>query len=263
MPRYTARTADKHVLYQLAVQTPDVEVDFFIDKYKQHYDGKPTLFREDFCGTALISCDFAKRSEFNHSYGVDLHGPTLTWARKHNVGALPELIQKRVHLIQDNVLNVRRPKVHVVAALNFSYFIFKERLDLLAYFRSVRKSLAREGMFILDAYGGWEAQQVMKETTRNKGFTYIWDQASYNPINDHGVCHIHFKFPDGTKMNKAFTYDWRLWTLGSIQDTLLEAGFSKTHVYWDYSDNEDEEAFRISKKADNVPGWVVYIVALP
>lgn len=263
MPKFTAKTADKHVLYQLAVQTPDVEVDFFTDAYKERYGKAPTLFKEDFCGTALISCDFVKRNKKNHSYGVDLHKPTLDWARKHNLSSLPEKARSRVHLIQDNVKHVKDPKVHVIAALNFSYFIFKERKDLVAYYRCARESIAKEGMFILDAYGGWEAQQVIQEKTRNKGFTYIWDQASYNPINDHTLCHIHFKFPDGTKMDKAFSYDWRLWTLGDIQDALRDAGFSKTEVYWDHSTNKKDEDYRVSKTAENTPGWVAYIVAWP
>lgn len=263
--KYTARTADKHELYQKSVQSPEAEVEFVARIYKKHYGATATHLREDFCGTALISCEWARRRRANHAYGVDLHKPTLDYARRHNIARLPDHAAARVHLIRKNVLHVTRPKVHVVGAFNFSYFIFKQRRELVAYFRSVRKSLQPKGLFVLDAYGGWEAQQEMEEKTRLNGFTYIWDQAVYNPTNDHAVCHIHFKFPDGTMLRRAFTYDWRLWSLGAIRDALIDAGFGATDVYWEGTDKngDGDGVYRKSKKAENTPGWNAYIVALP
>ena len=263
--KYTAKTADKHALYQIAVQSPEAEVDFCTRLYKKYYGQPPSLFREDFCGTSLISCDWVKRRKANRAYGVDLHGPTLDYARKHNIARLPDHAAARVHLMQKNVLHVTRPKVQIVGAFNFSYFIFKRRTELLAYFKAVRRSLQPKGLFILDAYGGYEAQEVMEEKTKLDGFTYVWDQAVYNPIDDHAVCHIHFKFPDGTMMKKAFTYDWRLWTLGGIRETLIDAGFKATEVYWEGTDKDGDGngVYRSAKKAENTPGWNAYVVALP
>ncbi|MCG8403810.1 MAG: class I SAM-dependent methyltransferase [Phycisphaerales bacterium] len=263
--KLTAKTADKHVLYQKSVQSPEAEVDFFTRIYKKRYGKLPTRFREDFCGTALISCDWVRRKKDNHAYGVDLHQPTLDWGRRHNLSRLTESVRERVHLVQDNVLHVTEPKVHVVGAFNFSYFIFKELRELEAYFKTVRRSLAPEGLFVLDAYGGYEAQQEMEEETTHNGFTYVWDQAKYNPINDHTVCHIHFKFPDGSMLKRAFTYDWRLWTLGGIQDALIGAGFGATEVYWEGSDKDGDGngVYRKCKKAENTPGWNAYIIGLP
>ncbi|MCH8914034.1 MAG: hypothetical protein IIA33_10765, partial [Planctomycetes bacterium] len=167
----------------------------------------------------------------NEAYGVERHQPTLDWGRKHNVNRLSAHAARRVQLINGNVIRVARRKVHVVGALNFSYFTFKERNELVTYFRNVRTSLRTDGMFVLDAYGGFEAQQVMEEKTKHKGFTYVWDQAEYNPINDHTRCHIHFKFPDGTELKRAFTYDWRLWTLGAIRDALIAAASGQPSRY--------------------------------
>lgn len=265
MPKHTARTADKHALYQESVQSPEAEVEFIDRVYKRHYDHVPALFREDFCGTALISCEWVKKRKENHAYGVDLHRPTIDWGVKHNIDRLPQRAADRVHLVNDDVLNVTKPKVHVVGAFNFSYFIFKEFDGLVAYFRAVKESLDKRGLLILDAYGGYEAQQVMKEETKYDGFTYVWDQAEYNPINDHTTCHIHFRFPDGTMMKKAFSYDWRLWTLGGIQDALLAVGFKATEVYWEGTnkDGDGNGVYRKSKKAENTPGWNAYIVGVP
>lgn len=265
MSKLTAKTADKHVLYQTSVQSPEAEVDFCTRIYQKEYGESPTRFREDFCGTALISCEWVRRRKANHAYGIDLDRPTLDWGRKHNIATLKPDAAERVHLIEDDVRSVTSPKMHVVGAFNFSYFIFKKRAALVAYFKAVRRSLAPKGVFVLDAYGGWEAQEEMEEKTTHKGFTYIWDQASYNPINDHTVCHIHFEFPDGSKLRKAFTYDWRLWTLGGVQDALIDAGFGSTKVCWEGTDADGDGngVYRECKKAENTPGWNAYVIALP
>lgn len=255
MPRYSKKT-DKHVLYQLAVQSADAEADFIDRAYRKAYGSTPTHFREDFCGTQLISCEWARMRPRNVAYGVDLHKATLAWGRRHNIARLSPRERARVHQIHADVRRVTRPKVHIVGAFNYSFFVFKERRDLVTYFKAVRRSLLPRGLFVCDAYGGWESQQVMKERTKIKGFTYVWDQAAYNPVNDHTRCHIHFKFKDGTTMKRAFTYDWRLWTLGEIRDALADAGFSSTSVYW-----EEDDVYRERRRADNSPAWNAYIVA--
>jgi hypothetical protein len=264
-PRYTASTADKFVLYQKAVQAPDAEIDFIDALYRREYGRTPTLLREDFSGTCLISTCWARRRRANHAYAVDLCRQTLAWGKAHNIDRLPAHAAARVHQLNANVLHVCRPKVHVVAALNFSYFILKDAPTLQRYFRTVRGALFKKGLLVLDAYGGPEAQEVMKDRTKHRGFTYIWDQAAYNPIDDRTLCHIHFRFPDGTMMRKAFSYDWRLWTLGTLQDLLRSAGFRRTHVYWEGATRKGEGngIFRRTRKAENDPAWIAYVVALP
>ncbi len=264
--KYTAKSADKFVLYQEAVQSPQAEVYFFDKLYRERYGKPATLFREDFCGTAMISCEWAKWRRVNHAYGVDLCRETLAWGREHNINQLPPHAAKRVHLVHQNVLHVIKPRVHIIGAFNYSYYIFREKDQLVQYFECVRRSLLPQGMFICDAYGGWESQEPMKERTRCKGFTYVWDQAEYNPVKDETTCHIHFEFRDGTRMRKAFTYHWRLWTLGGIQDALRDAGFSEMKVYWEGTEaktGRGNGAFRTVKKAENCSAWNAYVVAMP
>ncbi len=264
-PTYTARTADKHELYQMAVQSPEAEVAFVDRVYSKIYGKPPTHFREDFSGTCLISCHWVRKRPDNHAYCVDLDKPTLAWGVKHNVSQLKPDQAARLHQINDNVLHVTKPKVQVVGAYNFSYFIFKTFPLLTNYFTRVHKSLRKDGLFILDAYGGYEAQERLEEETELDGFTYVWDQDVYNPIDDHTMTYIHFKFPDGSRMRRAFSYDWRLWTLGGIRDALAAAGFSESEVYWEGTDKHGEGngVYRACKKADNCPGWNAYIVARP
>jgi hypothetical protein len=78
------------------------------------------------------------------------------------------------------------------------------------------------------------------------------------------VCHIHFKFPDGSELRPAFTYEWWLWTLPEIQELLYEAGFTNVTVYWEGTDKKTNEGNGVYKPetigtAD--AGWVCYITA--
>ena len=194
---------------------------------------------------------------------VDLDAATLAWGLEHNVGSLKKSAAKRIQLMQEDVMRVRTDPMDIVLAMNFSYQLFKDDKTLRKYFRRVRESLVDDGVFFLDAYGGYDSYREIKEATEFKGFTYVWDQASYNPINGDMRCHIHFRFPDGSRMKRAFTYDWRLWTLPEIQRLLKEAGFSRVTVYWEGTDKDGEPngVYKPSRKGDLAPAWVAYLVA--
>ncbi len=259
--KFTAKTADRHELYQLSVQAVDNEVEVLDDLYKKEFDEKPLRMREDFCGTALLCATWVKSDPERTATGVDLDAPTLQWGRERNIAPLGE-DQTRVTLIQDDVRSFRPGKFQVINALNFSYSVFRTRQDLRTYFAAVHASLEDKGLFLVDAYGGWESQEPMEEPRRVAGgFTYIWDQNSFDPITHEVVNHIHFKFKDGTRMDKAFTYEWRYWTLPELQELLIEAGFSAVRVYWDQADDEEEEDYQPVKAAENQPGWLSYLVA--
>lgn len=76
-----------------------------------------------------------------------------------------------MQLVRGDVARVRTERVDVVGAFTFSYWVFKTRPDMLRYFRRVREALVPDGVFFLDAYGGYDAYKELKETTRCKGFT--------------------------------------------------------------------------------------------
>jgi SAM-dependent methyltransferase len=263
---------DKHLLYSASVQSPDTDLDFFERVYKRTRGERFRTLREDFCGTAALACEWVKRRKKNLAWGIDLDGPTLDWGRKHNVRRLGKDAE-RLTLLQANVLEVTNPKVDVVAAQNFSYSVFKTRPDLSGYFRQVRRSLGSNGLFFLDAYGGTDAICEDEETrrieatkafdgTKVPSFGYTWEQASFNPVDHHTVCHIHFKVR-GKKLKKAFTYDWRLWTLPELRELLLEAGFARADVYvegWDEEEDDTDGIFRRRIRFENMSGWVAYVV---
>ncbi len=265
---------DPHILYECSVQDPEFDLEFFAKTFKRRNRRVMRTLREDFCGTATLACQWVGQHADNRAWGVDLDKPTLDWGREHHVSRLDGAAD-RVELIQGDVLTTRTPPADIVAALNFSYSIFTTREQLRNYFAQVRKSLKGDGMFFLDAFGGKDTPDECLEkrkipATKYNGirvapFTYIWEQEKYNIIDNHITCHISFKLKDGTKLKRAFTYDWRLWSLPELQELLLEAGFAAAEVWlddWDEDEGDGNGIFKKRKHYDNQEGWVGYVVGL-
>ena len=258
-----AEKADRHVLYQEAVQNVESEIDFIDETYEKIRGRKASLLREDFCGTANTACEWVSRRKSNRAVAVDLDPEVLDWGRRNNAARLSPEARSRLTLIEGDVLTAKTERPDALLAMNFSYWLFKERRTLLKYFKSVHKALADDGVFFLDAYGGWEAHRTIRESRECEGFTYIWDQHAFDPISHTMACYIHFRFPDGSKMNRAFSYEWRLWSLPELRELLAEAGFKKTTIFWEGADDEGDGNGEVEPvdTAESDPGWICYIVA--
>jgi len=258
-----ADLADKHELYEESVQNVEEECLFISTNFQKIRGRAPLSFREDFCGTASACCEWVRKEEGRTAIGVDLDPEVLAWGRANRLARLDDKQKQRVRLIEENVLSVQAEQVDVVGAFNFSYFIFQQRELMKQYFRSVYDSLKDDGVFFLDAFGGYEAFEEMKEKTKYKRFTYIWEQAVYYPVTGEMTCYIHFKFPDGSKMKEAFEYTWRLWTLPEILEMLAETGFKNPTVYWEGTDEDGEGdgVFTPDARGEADAGWIAYIVA--
>lgn len=262
--RTQAQRADRHVLYQQSVQDVEAEINFVLETWGALRRRPAAVLREDFCGTANTSCEWVRRDDTHRAIGVDLDPEVLDWARRHNLGALGAEQRARVRLLQANVMDVGDTPVDIVMAMNFSYFIFKQRAEMRAYFRAVHASLVEDGILFLDCYGGYDAPRELSESRACEGFTYTWEQASFNPIDSLMQCYIHFELPDGSRLERAFGYHWRLWTLPELRELLLEAGFSNTVVYWEGTNPENGEGdgvFTPATVGDADAAWVCYLVA--
>ena len=259
-----ADIADRHELYQDSVQCVEAEIDFVDDTFKRLRGYRAKRLREDFCGTANTSCEWVRRRRGNEAVGVDLDTKVLHWGEQYNLGTLMRGPRKRIQLIEGDVLEVATAPMDIILAMNFSYWIFKSRRLMKRYFKAVYKQLGSDGVFFLDAYGGYDSFKVCKDRHRYDDFTYIWDQANYNPINGDMTCHIHFLFPDGSRLSPAFSYEWRLWTLPEIQELLTESGFKDVTVYWQGTEEESGDADGVFEPAtigEPDPAWIAYISA--
>ncbi len=266
---------DRHALYEVAVQGVDWDLDFLERVWRYRHPGRsPRRFREDFCSTAALATAWVLRGRDREAWGVDLDPEPLAWARMHRLKYVRDAVA-RVHLVRADVRRPHRPAVDVACALNFSWWVFHERADLLRYLRAARAGLVPGGVLVLNLFGGSRAERALVERTRKgaqngpdgerlPGFTYVWEHTSYNPVERRLVAHIHFELRDGRKLARAFTYDWRMYTLPELRDAVLEAGFRDFEVWsegWDARHRRGNGTLYKRTELDNEDTWIAYAVA--
>ena len=66
-----AEKADKFICYQESVQTPEHEIEFFEQAYREAFRRKPLRLREDFCGTFSVCCRWVQSDKQRTAIGVD------------------------------------------------------------------------------------------------------------------------------------------------------------------------------------------------
>lgn len=258
-------------LYRLAVQHPLAEV-AFAERVFAHYQrgAQPgaTRLREDFAGTAAVASAWVALGPERRALAVERHGPTLRWARlraRRELGARA----RDLHLLQADVMQVTSPRVEIVLALNFSTFIYHDRTALRQYFANARRSLLPGGVLIIDAYGGPGAMRLGTQRRRVaptdgiRPFEYAWEQRSYDAVTSRVDCRIHFQ-QSGRKIANAFRYDWRLWSLSELVETMLEADFSQAQVWCDRPGRRVERsgAFAPIRNMPAREDWVAYVVGV-
>jgi hypothetical protein len=253
---------DKYHYYLKSVQNPSSDVLFLRDTYKELRGKEPATLREDFCGTFSICCEWVKLANRNRAYGVDLDSEPILYGLTHHVPKLQPPQRERVKVLQENVLNPGLPKADLIAAMNFSHFIFKERAMMKSYFHNCFATLNPGGLLVVDAFGGSQCQEANEEETEHKDFSYYWDQESFDPVTNHAMFHIHFKLKGQKKLEKVFSYDWRMWSLPELREMMHESGFRKTHVYWEGSNKagEGNGKFRAVEKGEECQAWIAYVV---
>ncbi len=256
---------DRYRLYEASVQSPKSDIDFALGLYKKLRGRKPRTLREDFCGVASNAIEFIKRDSTYSAVGIDLDPEALAYSRKHKLKRLTEQERKRLTLVREDVLKAAHIKNDLTIALNFSYFIFKDRITLLRYFKSVRAALRPGGIFVMDAFGGTDTMDTYKDERRYRNFSYYWECQRFDVLTQECLYAIHFKWPRkrGKFYKNAFRYDWRHWTLPELKDLLQEAGFRLADVYWEGSTSRGmgNGVFKKVKRADNIASWLCYIVS--
>jgi SAM-dependent methyltransferase len=253
---------DKYELYRKAVQSAETDVVFLRDTFKELKGKAPRIFREDFCGTFALSTEWIKLNPRHEAVGVDLDPEPMAYGRAHYLNKLTAEQQKRMKLLEGNVLDPNLPKSDLIAGMNFSYCCFKTRDLLKKYFANAYRSLNKDGIFLVDTFGGSQCYDAIEDTIKHDNFTYYWDQTNFDPVTNEALFHIHFKV-GGKKIEQVFTYDWRLWSIPEIRDLMLEVGFSKVHVYWEGTakDGSGDGNFTRVDHGESCQSWIAYVVA--
>ncbi|MCE9615680.1 MAG: class I SAM-dependent methyltransferase [Lentisphaerae bacterium] len=263
---------DRYALYSAAAQNVEADLDFAKALYRRRHGVAPRRLREDFCGTARLACAWVRGGRKREAWGVDLDPQPLAWGERHYRQALGAAAQ-RVQLCRGNVLTARTPPADMILALNFSYCIFKQRAALRRYFRRARAGLATGGAFVADIYGGTGAitatreQKVIRRARGPAGerlppFRFTWEHAHFDAVTHDVLCHMHFEVLGGKRYPKAFTYDWRLWSIPELRELLQEAGFRDVEVHthgWTRQGLSDG-IYRRVDRFDNEIGWLAYVV---
>jgi hypothetical protein len=255
-------------LYEQSVQSPDTHIAWIVSLYKERNGVFPVHLREDFCGTFQLSCAWVKRNRRNTATCLDLDSAPLDYGKEHHYSKLTKTQKTRMKILRQSAISKTAPRADVILVGNFSFFILKERKELIRYFRNIRRSVAKDGMFILEMAGGpgMIAELIERRTVRTgprDKFIYIWDQQDFDPITQNGKYAIHFQFPDGRKIRDAFTYDWRIWTIPEVRDALKEAGFKESVVYWEtIHRGKGTGEFIPLEHGDNAFSWIAYVVGI-
>jgi SAM-dependent methyltransferase len=223
--------------------------------------GRPARrLREDFSGTALFAAEWVSRGPARTAIAVDLDPAVHRWARRNRLPGLGDAAP-RLSLVTADVRSAPGEDLDAVVAMNFSYSVFRTREELGGYLRAARRALGPGGAVVLDAFGGWRAQKELVERRRLKGgVTYVWEQESFDPITHRMRCAIHFEGPGRRRLRRAFTYDWRLWSVPELTELLGEAGYEGVEVLWDVAPSEADTRYLTRRRAKAQAGWLAYVV---
>jgi hypothetical protein len=259
----------KFRLYEETVQSPNWQVDY-LPQFHQWLTGRaPLTFREDFCGTARISCEWVKRNPKHEAMGLDLDPDVLRYAKSENLRALNASQKKRITLTRADVRSVTQKKFDWIGAFNYSIFEFHDRKELVRYFKAARASLNARGTLFLEVAGGdgFLATSIDARKCKVQGLgsvTQVWEQHQYDPITGVNDYAIHFKLPKGQVIQNAFTYHWRIWSIREIREALHDAGFKKTLVLWEKEDETGNPTgeYLPAENAGHPDFYVAYVVAV-
>lgn len=259
---------DKYFLYTHSVQGAEHDAELLWKILRTCSDGNlpknPTL-QEDFCATAMLCYEWAKLGPNHRATGIDLDSAALSWGAEHHADSLSKAQLANVEMIHGDVLDNHNVRSNVICALNFSYFFIKERERLKEYFVASRKALAKNGLLILDAFGGpdYLVSHINQRRNKEEKFNFWWEIETFDAINNQIKCHLHFQRDGESRKNRVFSYDWRLWSIPELTDILHEAGF-KNVQYWAEgltSKGNGNGKFKPIHSEKDCRTWITYLIA--
>ena len=256
-------------LYEAAVIDARSDVRLFRRFFLEINGTYPENYREDFSGTFKHAVEWVKCNRRNRSWAVDLDPAPLKFGTQKHLTKLSDEQKSRVRVLKQDVRKPISEKLNFVTAMNFSYCIFKERDVLKDYFKGVYRSLHQKGLFLVDVMGGQQLMEASEDrrsipaTKEHPRLTYFWEQLNFDGFTHEAKFAMHFKIsPSSRRLKNIFTYDWRLWTLPELKDLMMEAGFKRTHIYWEgnHRDGSGNGVFSRRKYEEDCLVWVAYLI---
>lgn len=238
------KKVNKYEFYQKSVQNVKKETEFFRKTYRMIFNKVPNTFREDFCGTGLLSCEWVKNNVMSSAVGIDIDQEALDYGEANNINC------DRVKLINQNVLDEFNPddKFDVICSLNYSHFLLNKRSELLTYFKNVRKNITK-GIFIIDFFGGSHIYSDHKyEHSKSSGF-YEFEGGQMNILNNKSLCKLNHKIKKN-KFETLFKFAFRIYSLIELREALEEANFNNFKLFIKEINDDDGDDYAEYEEVD-------------
>jgi hypothetical protein len=236
------KTPSKFELYQKSVQNAKKEAEFFRKVFRLIFNKVATTFREDFCGTGLLSCEWVKSNVMNSAVGLDFDQETLDWGIANNVNNLSSG-SERIQLLNQNVLDEfdTKQKFEIICSLNYSHFLLPQRKMILKYFTNMVKNLETKGIFIMDFYGGSHIYSDHKYQHNKSSNFYEFSGKQMNIIANTSKCSLNYKVKKN-KYKPFFSFNFRIYSIIELREALEEAGLTQFKLYIkEINDDEDDD----------------------
>lgn len=255
-----AERADKHDIYQRAVQSPEADIELLQNLYRKSRGRKAWRLREDFCGTGLTLAHWVAKGKRYYGEGFDIDPDPVVWGRENNLVPLGKAAERAaLHIADARDPSTSPPDLR--CAFNFSHWVFTTPAAMLEYFVSAYQDLAEDGVLVVDATGGTEALSEEPFESRAGDFTLIWQQRNFSPVDHTADLTLRFRMKDGSEIKPPYRYRWRVWSIPEIRGLLEQAGFRSSQVWW--QDDEDQDiGYTTTDKGSNDACWVACITAL-
>lgn len=235
----------KHELYETTVQSGRKLVEFFRKEYKLIFLKLPHTFREDFCGTGKLCSEWCKLNFENRAVGLDIDQPTLDYGIKFNKNF------DSMELLNHNVLEpYNQETFDIICSLNYSHYILHKRKDLVKYFNNVYSGLNKNGIYILDFFGGSHIYETKAFTSFKRKDYYQMFGEQVNILNNVTKCSLRFKIGNKKKFEPLFHYDFRVYTILELREALEEVGFNKFKVYVKECTEEESDDYHEYEEID-------------
>lgn len=262
------RSVNRFDLYQLAVQSCDIQVRFL----RALHANEPQVLADDFSGPAGLARAWLTLNDRYAAVATDTDDIPLAHAFVRTAEDLGNATLRRLALQRASVLEAGG-HADIIAALNFAVCELPSRQQLVTYFRHAQFRLNSQGIIVIDTYAGPSAFDTGSYTqiieTPAGELTYQWEQRAADPMSGRVSNSIHITLPTGEHLEDLFVYDWRLWSVPEIREALREANFRHTEVHIDYGQaldgdgNPMPEAVAHDNEPSGVPGdedLVAYVV---
>lgn len=252
---------DRFALYERAVQNPAHEVKLFTRAFKSTRGRPPVTLREDFSGTGAVSAAWVASDPARVAWAVDHDPAPLDWGRVRYLPSASDDTRARLHFVAGDVRTTETPAADVVAAENFSYCVFHTRAELRTYFECAHGHLTPEGAIFVDVQGGPATQREGTVERRDvDDFLLEWEHRRFDPATYRTTYAMHFERADA-RLDDAFVYDWRHWTLPELRELLAEAGFAEVQLWWPHAAGARQGQYRRRESPPAHELWVAYLVA--